>query len=130
MIKALTYDDINIVPKYSDIESRIDIDISTRFTKKIRIKIPVVSTPMDTITELDMAREMMEWGGAGIVHRFMSIEKQAEIMNKLCYIPDSEHVLLKNDLPRCAAIGVKDDFLERAKELVNNGSASKFQSPS
>ena len=121
MIKALTYDDINIVPKYSDIESRTDIDISTRFTKKIRIKIPVVSTPMDTITELDMAREMMEWGGAGIVHRFMSIEKQAEIMNKLCYIPDSEHVLLKNDLLRCAAIGVKDDFLERAKELVNNG---------
>ncbi|SVB07239.1 uncharacterized protein METZ01_LOCUS160093 [marine metagenome] len=121
MIKALTYDDINIVPKYSDIESRIDIDISTRFTKKIRIKIPVVSTPMDTITELDMAREMMEWGGAGIVHRFMSIEKQAEIMNKLCYMPESDHILLKNNLPRCAAIGVKGDYLERAQELVKNG---------
>ena len=50
---------------------------------------------MDTITGLDMAREMMNWGGAGIVHRFMSIEKQAEIMNKLCYMPGSKHVLLK-----------------------------------
>jgi IMP dehydrogenase/GMP reductase len=64
---------------------------------------------------------MMEWGGVGVVHRFMSIEEQAELMNKLCYMPGSEHVILKNDLPRCAAIGVKDDYLERAEELVQNG---------
>jgi IMP dehydrogenase len=68
-----------------------------------------------------MAREMMEWGGAGIVHRFMSIEEQAEVMNKLCYMPGTDHIVIKNNLPRCAAIGVKDDFLERAEELVNNG---------
>ena len=121
MRKALTYDDINIVPKYSDIESRVDIDISTRFTKKIKIDNPVVSSPMDTITELDMARKMMEWGGVGVIHRFMSIEEQVEIMKKLCYMSDSNHILIKNDLPRCAAIGVTGDYLERAQELVNNG---------
>jgi len=121
MKRALAYDDVNIIPKYSELGSRSEIDLKTNFTKKTKLTIPVVSTPMDTITGLDMAREMMNWGGAGIVHRFMSIEKQAEIMNKLCYMPGSKHVLLKNDLPRCAAIGVKDDYLERAEELVNNG---------
>ena len=121
MKKCYTYDDINIIPKYSEIEHRDKINISTRFTKKTLLNIPIVSSPMDTITELDMAREMMEWGGVGVVHRFMSIEEQAELMNKLCYMPGSEHVILKNDLPRCAAIGVKDDYLERAEELVQNG---------
>ena len=121
MIRALAYDDVNIIPKYSELGSRSDIDLKTNFTKKTKLKIPIVSSPMDTITGLDMAREMMNWGGVGVVHRFMSIEEQAKIMNKLCYIPGSEHVLLKKDLPRCAAIGVTDDYLERAKELVNNG---------
>jgi len=118
---ALTYDDINIVPKYSEVEHRDKIDISTQFTKKIKLDLPIVSSPMDTITELDMAREMMEWGGVGVVHRFMSIEEQAEIMEKLCYMPDSDHILIKNNLPRCAAVGVTGDYLERAQELINNG---------
>tara|TARA_Y100000034_G_scaffold97884_1_gene119671 strand:- start:2126 stop:3178 length:1053 start_codon:yes stop_codon:yes gene_type:complete len=121
MKKALTYDDINIVPKYSELESRSDVDLSTKFTKKIKLSIPVVSTPMDTVTEYDMAREMMDWGGAGIVHRFMSIEEQAGIMEKLWYIPGTDHIVVKNNLPRCAAIGVKGDYLERAQELVKNG---------
>ncbi len=121
MKKCYTYDDVNIIPKYSELGSRSEIDLKTNFTKKTKLTIPIVSSPMDTITGLDMAREMMNWGGVGVVHRFMSIEEQVEIMNKLCYIPDSEHVLLKNDLPRCAAIGVKGDYLERAQELVNNG---------
>jgi len=121
MKKALTYDDINIVPKYSELESRSDVDLSTKFTKKIKLSIPVVSTPMDTVTEYDMAREMMDWGGAGIVHRFMSIEEQAGIMEKLWYMPGTDHIVVKNNLPRCAAIGVKGDYLERAQELVNKG---------
>ena len=121
MKKCYTYDDVNIIPKYSELGSRSEIDLKTNFTKKTKLKIPIVSSPMDTITGLDMAQEMMNWGGVGVVHRFMSIEEQAKIMNKLCYIPGSEHVLLKKDLPRCAAIGVTDDYLERAKELVNNG---------
>ena len=121
MKKCYTYDDINIIPKYSEIEHRDKINISTRFTKKTLLDIPIISSPMDTITGLDMAREMMNWGGVGVIHRFMSIEEQAELMNKLCYMPGSEHVILKNDLPRCAAIGVKDDYLERSQELFNNG---------
>ena len=121
MKKALTYDDINIVPKYSDIEHRNEINISTQFTKKTVLTTPIVSSPMDTITGYDMALEMMEWGGAGIVHRFMSIEKQTEIMKKLCHMPGTDYILIKNNLPKCAAIGVTGDYLERAQELFKNG---------
>ena len=121
MKKALTYDDVNIVPKYSELESRGAVKLNTRFTKKTLLNIPIVSSPMDTITELDMAREMMEWGGVGVVHRFMSIEDQAEMMVRLCYMIGSDHVLLKNDLPKCASVGVTGDYLERSQELVKSG---------
>ena len=120
MKRALTYDDVNIVPKYSEVKSRETIDLSTRFTKNTRLKIPIVSSPMDTVTEFDMAYGMKERGGVGVVHRFMSIERQAKIIEKLQYQPGTEHILVDN-LPKCAAVGITGDYLERAKELVKNG---------
>jgi len=121
MKRALTYDDVNIVPKYSELESRENVKLNTRFTKNTEITIPIVASPMDTVTELDMAREMMLWGGVGVIHRFMSIEEQAKMMKKLCYMPESDHIVITNNLPRCAAIGVTDDYLERSQELFKNG---------
>jgi len=61
MRKCYTYDDVNIVPKYSEIEHRDKVNIRTRFTKKTEIAYPIVSSPMDTVTGLDMAKEMLEW---------------------------------------------------------------------
>ena len=81
----LTYDDVNIVPKYSELESRDKVDLTTRFTKNTALSIPIVTSPMDTVTELDMAKEMLEWGGVGVIHRFQSIEKQARMMKSLHY---------------------------------------------
>ena len=121
MKRALTYDDVNIVPKYSELESRGDVKLNTRFTKNTEITIPIVASPMDTVTELDMAREMMELGGVGIVHRFMSIEKQAKMINELCYMPGTEHIIVNKASPRCAAVGVTGDYLEQSQELFNNG---------
>ena len=83
MNRALTYDDVNIVPKYSELESLEKVKLNTRFTKNTELSIPIVASPMDTITEYDMALEMMKWGGAGIVHRFMSIDEQVDIMNAI-----------------------------------------------
>ena len=83
MKRALTYDDVNIVPKYSELESRSKVNLSTKFTKKTKIDIPIVTSPMDTVTELDMALEMMDWGGVGVIHRFNTIEEQSLIMKKL-----------------------------------------------
>ena len=88
MKKALTYDDVNIVPKYSELKSRGDVKLNTRFTKNTELTIPIVSSPMDTVTELDMAKEMLDWGRVGVIHRFMSIEKQARMMKSLHYVWD------------------------------------------
>ena len=85
MKKYLTYDDVNIVPKYSELNSREDVKLNTRFTRNTELTIPIVASPMDTVTELDMAKEMMDWGGVGVIHRFMSIEKQSKMMKSLHY---------------------------------------------
>ena len=83
MKKAFTYDDVNIVPKYSELESRDKVKLNTRFTKNTELTIPIVSSPMDTVTEEDMAIEMMEWGGVGVIHRFNTIEEQSKMMKSL-----------------------------------------------
>ena len=79
----LTYDDVNIVPKFSEVLSREDVDLSTRFTKNTTMSIPIVSSPMDTVTEYKMASEMLDRGGVGVIHRFQGIEKQAEQMKRV-----------------------------------------------
>jgi len=104
MNERLTYDDVQIIPKYSEINHRSDCDVSTKLTKDILLDIPIVSSPMDTITEFDMAWAMHNLGGIGIIHRFMSIEEQSQI------VVDFGNV--------GAAIGVTGDYLERAQELV------------
>ena len=83
MKKYLTYDDVNIVPKYSEIKSRDDVDLTTRFTKNTTMSMPIVASPMDTVTEYKMASEMLDRGGVGVIHRFQSIEKQAEQMKRV-----------------------------------------------
>ena len=85
MNRVLTFDDVNIIPKYSKLESRDKVDLTTRFTKNTVLSIPIVASPMDTICEIDMAKEMMDWGGVGVIHRFQSIEKQSRMMEELHY---------------------------------------------
>ena len=74
---ALTYDDITLVPNFSEIETRSSIDLSTQFTKKYRLRIPLIASPMDTVCDSEMAIAMAELGGVGIIHRFMTIEEQS-----------------------------------------------------
>ena len=87
--ECLSYDDVQIIPKYSETNHRKDCDTSTRFTKNTILTIPIVSSPMDTITEYKMAKEMLEWGGVGVIHRFMSVEDQAKMMFKVHSVWDS-----------------------------------------
>ena len=70
--EGLTYDDVLLVPAYSQIIPR-DVDISTRFTKNIRINVPIVSAAMDTVTEYQMAIAIAREGGIGVLHKNMSI---------------------------------------------------------
>jgi IMP dehydrogenase len=74
--EALTFDDVLLVPAYSEVLPR-EVDLSTRFTRQIRLNLPLVSAAMDTVTEARLAIAIAQEGGIGIIHKSMSIEAQA-----------------------------------------------------
>ena len=108
MKEALSFDDVLLVPQYSDIKSRRTVDLSTELSSELVFDLPVISSPMDTVTEAAMASSMAVYGGLGIVHRYNTIAAQVDIIN------ESEGVV-------AAAIGVTGDYLERANALVQSG---------
>ena len=78
---ALTFDDVLLLPSESEVLPA-EVDISTRITEKITLNTPIISAAMDTVTEAEMAIIMAQNGGIGVIHRNMSIEKQAEELAK------------------------------------------------
>lgn len=80
--EALTYDDILLVPAYSEVLPN-QVDVSTRLTRSIRLNIPILSAAMDTVTEADMAIAIAQEGGIGMLHKNLSIEQQAAEVRKV-----------------------------------------------
>ena len=91
--EGLTFDDVLLVPKYSDITSRAQTDLSTQLSRNISINIPFVSANMDTVTESTMAVAMARAGGIGIIHRFLTIQEQA---NEVLKVKRSGSVMIEN----------------------------------
>ena len=119
MRQALTYDDIQLIPNYSDVQSRQDIELTTSVSKNWSINIPIVGSCMDTVTEFEMASTLMEMGGVGCIHRFMSIDEQAKQVKKLAAFRETDVSL--SHLPIMAAVGVVGDYLDRAVALEEAG---------
>ncbi|SEP72730.1 IMP dehydrogenase [Lachnospiraceae bacterium RM5] len=80
--EGITFDDVLLVPQYSEVTPNM-IDLSTNLTKKIKLNIPMMSAGMDTVTEYRMAIAMARQGGIGIIHKNMSIEAQADEVDKV-----------------------------------------------
>ena len=80
--EGITFDDVLLVPQYSEVTPNM-VDLSTNLTKTIRLNIPMMSAGMDTVTEHRMAIAMARQGGIGIIHKNMSIEAQAEEVDKV-----------------------------------------------
>ena len=91
--EGLTFDDVLLVPKYSDITSRSQTDLTTKLSRNISISIPFVSANMDTVTESTMASAMARAGGIGIIHRFLTIKEQAAEVLK---VKRSGSVMIEN----------------------------------
>ena len=79
---GITFDDVLLVPQYSEVTPNM-IDLTTHLTKKIQLNIPMMSAGMDTVTEHRMAIAIARQGGIGIIHKNMSIEAQAEEVDKV-----------------------------------------------
>lgn len=107
---GLTFDDILLLPDYAGF-SRSDIDLSTNLTSKIKLSLPFVSAPMDTVTESKLAIALAKLGGIGIIHRNLSIEDQAKEVI----------IVKKQKLLVGAAIGASKGFEDRVEALVKVG---------
>ncbi|MBS1626787.1 MAG: guanosine monophosphate reductase [Bacteroidetes bacterium] len=121
--QALTYDDIQLVPSYSTVTSRKNIDLSTKVTKRYSIQIPLVASCMDTVCESEMAVALAEIGGVGCIHRFMSVQHQLHEVSIVAKA--AADLFIKNNsnttIPVMAAVGANGDYAERAAELVKAG---------
>ena len=110
IVTALSYDDVLLVPQYSDIVSRKEVSLESKLDDSRTLMLPIISSPMDTITESSMANAMSTAGGLGIVHRYNSIEMQAQ-----------QAYQVEEGDSKAAAIGITGDYLERAQALYEVG---------
>ena len=108
--ESLTFDDVLLLPRYSEVLPS-DTDISVNLTKKIILKVPFLSSAMDTVTESRMAIAIAEAGGIGIIHRNLNIKNQTKEIIKV----------KKKKLLVGAAVGTNQEDIDRARSLVANG---------
>lgn len=109
------FDDILLVPQYSDIKSRHEVSLMSSIgqgKRAIVFQFPVIAAPMDTVCEKDMAHAMRDSGGLGIIHRYMSIEDQALQVKE---------IMSEDPLAVGIATGAKDDYINRAWRCVDEG---------
>lgn len=109
--KTITFDDVLLKPQYSDIDSRSQIDVSSKI-KDLSIGLPIISSPMDTVTESEMLVAMDNSQGLGIVHRYNTISEQSKMVH-IAHASGSKNI--------GAAVGVSGDYLDRAKSAVMAG---------
>ena len=105
--EAVTYDDMLLVPQYSDITSRSEVDITSCLGHR-EFTLPIIASPMDTVSEIDMAIAMNQAGGLAVLHRYNSITEQQAMAKQVVG-------------QVAAAIGVTGDYLERAEALLAAG---------
>ena len=108
--ESLTFDDVLLIPQYSDVLPS-ETNLSLKLTEKILLKVPFLSSAMDTVTESKMAIAMASAGGMGIVHRNLDIKNQSQEILKV----------KKKKFVVGAAVGTNREDLERAKSLIDNG---------
>jgi len=116
--ESVCFDDVLLEPQKSSINSRSAIDVSTSIGAH-NFRLPIISSPMDTITESMMALTMATSGGLGIIHRYNTIQDQAEIVAEMASIYEDLNSSHRSSIS--AAIGASSDFMERAATLYGAG---------
>ncbi len=113
--EVLTYNDVLLVPQYSEIKSRRDVSIASDLEGNgplTRLSLPIIASPMDTISEEEMGVAMWQEGGLAVVHRYNTIAEQVSIV---------DGIIVNAGCNAAAAIGTSGDYLERASALYETG---------
>lgn len=122
--QALTFDDVLLLPNYTEYK-RDQVDIGTTLHPKLALKLPVISSPMDTVTEEDMAIAIARFGGIGVIHRNAAIASQCAMVKKVKAAKAADKTINATDgkgrLLVGGAVGVGSDFEERVDALVQAG---------
>ncbi len=121
--ECLTFDDVLLVPAFSDVSPE-EVDVSSNLTPKIKLKIPLVSAAMDTVTEAEMAIAIAREGGIGIIHRNMSIEKQSKEVDKVKKSESGmifDPITMKPDQPIEDALNIMKHYRISGLPVVENG---------
>lgn len=109
--ESLSYDDILLVPQYSTIQSRKEIDIGGELDDEVYLQLPIIASPMDTISEAKMSVALRQKGGLAVIHRYNTIEEQCSLVSEAVLKPG----------PVAAAVGVSGEYLDRATGLYDAG---------
>ena len=108
--EALTFDDVTLAPKYSEILPS-EVNTGVQLTKNLKLKIPLLSSAMDTVTESKMAIAIAESGGIGVIHRNLDIKKQVDEIKKV----------KKQKLLVGAAVGAGPNEFKRTEAIIKEG---------
>src|SRR6202008_4542619 len=123
ILEGLTFDDVLLVPDRSDVLPH-ETDTSTQFTRNIRLQIPLCSAAMDTVTEASLAIALAQQGGIGVIHKNLSIERQAEEVDKVKRSESGmivDPVTIRPDRPVREALLVVERFNIRGVRGVDEG---------
>ncbi|MBI5466439.1 MAG: IMP dehydrogenase, partial [Candidatus Kerfeldbacteria bacterium] len=107
---ALTFDDVLLLPRFSDVRRR-EVDLSARLTRRLKLSLPILSSPMDTVTEYSLAAALAKEGGLGVIHKNMTPANQAAEVRQV----------KRRKLLVGAAISFGDGALERALAVLKAG---------
>ena len=110
----ITFDDVLLVPQYSNIKSRSEVSLNSEISEGTSLRVPIISAPMDTVCETFMASTLADYGALGIIHRYNTIEDQAALVSKASK---------SGSKTIGAAIGITGDYIERASALVEAGAS-------
>lgn len=116
--ERLTFDDVQLVPSYSEIESRTDVDLRAQLSRNFSIRFPVIAAPMETVCGRDMAVSLMELGACGAYHRFNPIINSAADISSIARSASWKVEANKQWPPVIGSIGATGDFQLRAEKLL------------
>lgn len=120
--EALSFDDVLIKPTYSEIESRLDVDISATIAGSIHLKTPIISSPMDTVTEDTMVLALGKLGTTGILHRFCSDERRLQMLRVIQRVKYTKE-RLSEDIYIIPSFGISEtemNFMDRVIEIYGD----------